>query len=88
MISETLILEGLALESSIIPKSGSDHWPMQFWIDTTSAPKFKPFKFEKFWINHPDFHELSHKWCSEETGTHGTKMFRFQQNLKHFKHSM
>jgi hypothetical protein len=79
------MLEGLVLEANILPKSGSDHWPIQFWIDTTSAPKFKPFRFEKLWLTHPYFQELSHKWWSEATITHGTLMYIFQQKINNFK---
>jgi hypothetical protein len=42
------------VEATILPKSGSDHWPVQLWIDTIATPKFKPFRFEKFWLTHPE----------------------------------
>jgi hypothetical protein len=53
------MLEGPLIEANILPKLGSDHWPVQLWMDMIATPKLKPFHFEKFWINHPDFPELS-----------------------------
>jgi hypothetical protein len=82
------MLEDPLLEASILPRSGSDHWPIQLWIETTSTPKYKPFIFEKFWLTHPDFPELSMKWWSKAEVTRGTLMYRFQQRLKNFKQSV
>jgi hypothetical protein len=59
LISEALMLDGPLIEENILPNSGSDHWPVQLWIDTVNTPKFKPFWFEIFWLTHPDFQELS-----------------------------
>jgi hypothetical protein len=86
LISETLMLEGPMVEANILPKSGSDHWPVQLWIDTIATPKLKPFRFEKFWLTHPDFQELSRIWWTNTEIQQGTKMYRFQQRLKKFKH--
>jgi hypothetical protein len=73
------------VESNILPKVGSDHWPVQLWIDTIATPKIKPFRFEKFWLTHPDFQELAQNWWTNAEIQKGTKMFCFQQKLKHFK---
>jgi endonuclease/exonuclease/phosphatase family metal-dependent hydrolase len=43
LISENLMLEGPLIEANILPKSGSDHWPVQLWVDTIATPKYKPF---------------------------------------------
>jgi len=67
------------------PKEGSDHWLVHLWVDTIATPKLKHFRFEKFWLSHPDFHELSHHWLSNAEIQKGTKMYCFQQKLKHFK---
>jgi exonuclease III len=48
LISETLLLEGPLVDSNILPKAGSDHWPVQLWVDTIATPKLKPFRFENF----------------------------------------
>jgi exonuclease III len=59
LLSETLLLEGPLIESNILPKAGSDHWSVQLWVDTMATPKLKPFRFEKFWLSHPNFQDGS-----------------------------
>jgi hypothetical protein len=56
------MLEGPMVYSNILSKAGSDHWTVQFWIDTIATPKLKPFRFEKLWLTHPDFQELAQDW--------------------------
>jgi len=76
------------VEATILPKSGSNHWRVQLWIDTIATPKFKPFRFENLWLTHLEFPELSHTWWANAEILHGTKMYRFQQRLKHFKQQL
>jgi hypothetical protein len=83
LISEALLLEGPLVDSNILPKAGLDHWSVQLWVDTIATPKLKPFIFEKLWLSHPDFHEMAHHWWSTAEIQKGTKMYCFQQNLKH-----
>jgi hypothetical protein len=85
LISETLLLEGPLVDSNILPKAGLDHWSVQLWVDTIATPKLEPFIFEIFWLSHPNFQELSHHWWSTVETQKGTKMYCFQQKLKHFK---
>jgi exonuclease III len=85
LISETLLLEGPLVDSNILPKVGSNHWPVQLWVDTIATPKLKPFRFEKFWLSHPNFQELARHWWSIAETQRRTKMYCFQQKLKHFK---
>jgi exonuclease III len=85
LLSETLLLEGPLIESNILPKPGSDHWPVQLWVDTMASPKLKPFRFEKFWLSHPDFQNLARHWWDTTEIQQGTKMYCFQQKLKYFK---
>jgi hypothetical protein len=85
LLSETLLLEGPLIESNILPKAGSDHWPVQLWVDTMASPKLKPFRFEKFWLSHPDFQKMARIWWDVAEIRQGTKMYCFQQNLKYFK---
>jgi hypothetical protein len=40
------MLDGLIMEANILPASGSNHWPIQLWLDTVGSPKNKPFRFE------------------------------------------
>jgi hypothetical protein len=78
-------LEGPLVDYNILPKEGSDHWLVQLWVDTIYTPKLKPFIFEKFWLSHPNFQELTRHWWSTAETQRGTKMYFFQQKLKHFK---
>jgi hypothetical protein len=76
---EALLVEDPAIEANILPKAGSDHWPVSLWLDAGSTPKLKPFRFEKFWLSHPDFHRLSTSWWNQAEIEHGTCMYKFQQ---------
>jgi hypothetical protein len=79
------MLEGLAMEASILNTHGSDHWPIQLWIEVPATPGRKPFRFEQFWLNHPDFEAKIQEWWEQAEVTQGSKMFRFQQKLKNLK---
>jgi len=79
------MLEGTALESSILDWHGSDHWPIQLWLKVPATPGRKPFRFEQFWLSHPDFHNKIQAWWREAEVPHGSKMYRFQQRLKNLK---
>jgi hypothetical protein len=57
LVSETLMLEGTYMKSTILNFPGSDHWPLQLWVDISATPGKKPFRFESFWLEHPDFQE-------------------------------
>jgi exonuclease III len=85
LVTEELIERDLCMESLILPKAGSDHWPIALQIAIETTPKFKPFRFEKFWLTHPDFQQLAKTWWNQSEADQGTKMYRFQQRLKNFK---
>jgi hypothetical protein len=40
---------------------------------------------EKFWMEHQDFFPNIETWWGEMPNLYGTKMFQFQQRLKHVK---
>jgi exonuclease III len=48
LVTKELIKRDLYMESLILPKEGSDHWPITLQIAIETTPKFKPFRFEKF----------------------------------------
>eukprot|EP00253_Pinus_taeda_P024473 PITA_24473 len=73
LISESIIMDGITAESDILPSGGSDHWPISLIVEVLGTPRNKPFRFEKFWLDHPNFLEMEktlsqqwHKHCSQE----------------------
>eukprot|EP00253_Pinus_taeda_P028760 PITA_28760 len=65
LISESIIMDGIIAESYILPSGGSDHWPISLIVEVQGTPRNKPFRFEKFWLDHPNFLEMVKKWWSE-----------------------
>lgn len=45
----------------------------------------RPFKFEQFWISHPELLEFIKKWWREFDPPRRTNMFQFQKKLKYVK---
>jgi hypothetical protein len=82
---KALLVEDPTIEANILPLAGSDHWPVSLCLDAGATPKLKPFRFEKFWLSHPDFHWLAKSWWNQAEIEHGTCMYKFQQCLKNFK---
>eukprot|EP00253_Pinus_taeda_P027896 PITA_27896 len=85
LISESIVLEGITVSSDILPSGGSDHWPISLEAAFLGTPRNKPFRFENFWLQHPNFVKLLEKWWSEPLQVQGTKMFKLQRKLKHIK---
>eukprot|EP00253_Pinus_taeda_P011878 PITA_11878 len=84
-ISENIILDGITVESDILPTGGSDHWPISLTVAVQSTPRYKPFRFEKLWLDHPNFLELVEKWWSEPLEGNVSKMFNLQKKLRNIK---
>eukprot|EP00253_Pinus_taeda_P019787 PITA_19787 len=82
LISESIIMDGITTESDILPSGGSDHWPISLIVEVLGTPRNKPFRFEKFWLDHPNFLEMVKKWWSEPLEVSGSKMFNLQKKLK------
>eukprot|EP00253_Pinus_taeda_P013455 PITA_13455 len=82
LISESIIMDGITAESDILPSGGSDHWPISLIVEVLGTPRNKPFRFEKFWLDHPNFLEMVKKWWSEPLEVNGSKMFNLQKKLK------
>jgi len=85
LISENIIMEGIAVESDILLSRGSDHWPVSLIVEVQGTPRNKPFRFEKFWLEHPNFIKMVEKWWSEPLEGRGSKMFNFQKKLRSIK---
>eukprot|EP00253_Pinus_taeda_P007377 PITA_07377 len=82
LISESIIMDGITAESDILPSGGSDHWPISLIVEVQGTPRNKPFRFENFWLDHPNFLEMVEKWWSEPLEVRGSKMFNLQKRLK------
>jgi exonuclease III len=85
LISEAIMMDGLAWNATVIDTPGSDHWPILLTLNITGTPGRKPFCFEKFWLTHPDFQTNIKTWWEEAAIQTGTPMYRFQQRLKNLK---
>jgi exonuclease III len=85
LVTDALLESDQAMEANIMPKAGSDHWPIEFCLDTGRPSRPKPFRFEKFWLTHPNFQQLAQDWWDQAEISHGTHMYKFQQRLKNFK---
>lgn len=72
------------LSASLLPSSGSDHYPVILNIEGEATPRCCPFKFEKMWMQNPDFYDLVARWWSE-VNFQGSKMFCLVNKLKHLK---
>jgi exonuclease III len=77
LLSDSLMLEGTTLETCILDIHGSDHWPIQLWLDIPATPGRKPFRLEQFWLSHPDFQQKVHTWWREASVPYGSKMYLF-----------
>jgi hypothetical protein len=51
-----------------------------------TTPKNRPFRFEKFWIEHPTFKERIKQWWQEEKLEQGTRMFKLYKKPKYIKY--
>jgi len=78
-------VEGIIVESDILPSGGSDHWPISLTDAIQGTPRNKPFRFEKLWLTHLDFIQQIEQWWNEPVGIKGTKMYRLQGKLIYIK---
>ena len=85
LISDNATHVGGEFTASILPFSGSDHWPIELQWNRPGNHLKRPFRFEEFWLSHPDFEELVKSTWINFTPTEGTKMSKFHQKLKHLK---
>ena len=67
----------------ILRAVGSNHWPICLEWGRLGEFVKRPFRFEKFWLQHPDFQRLVKEWWVGFQGVEGSCMYVFQQNLKH-----
>lgn len=64
--------------ASILPLSGSDHWPISLqWTRPRDSIR-KPFRFATFWLTHPDFKNIVNSAWDNFTPPEGSIMYQFQ----------
>lgn len=85
LISDNATHVGGEFTASIIPFSGSDHWPIELQWNRPGHHLRRPFRFEEFWFSHPEFEQLVRSCWTNFNPTEGTRMARFQQKLKNLK---
>jgi hypothetical protein len=66
LVLELIIMKGITLYCNILPWGGYDHWTVQLEVGFQTTPKNKPFRFEKFWIEHLTFKERIKQWWHDE----------------------
>ena len=85
LISDNAIHLGGDLLASILPQIGLDHWPIMLHWQNVGLQYKKPFKFEAFWLTHASFRDIVTQAWQSYTPPPGSKMYQFQQKLKHLK---
>jgi len=85
LISDNVVHIGGEFIASILPYSGSDHWPIALHWNRPGSNTKRPFRFEAFWLSHPDFYEFVKASWLKFNPTDGTKMSIFQRKLKRLK---
>lgn len=73
------------LESSILPFSLSDHFPVQIYSNVSQAKVKGNFKFLSMWGRDPNFHKNLVKWWMESNIFVSTPNFCFSQWMKFIK---
>ena len=84
-MSESILLQNIDMEASILPIRGSDDWPMQIHFTNLDKPHNRQFRFEAFWTEHPSFMQNIQRWWTQATIRSDNIMYIFQQKLKTIK---
>jgi hypothetical protein len=85
LLSEAIMIDGLAWNATVIDTPGSDHWSILLTLNISGTLGRKPFRFENFCLTHPYFQTNIQQWWEEAETQTGTLMYRFQQRLKNLK---
>eukprot|EP00253_Pinus_taeda_P025264 PITA_25264 len=65
--------------------NGLDHWPIALQWHRPGNTTKHPFRFETFWLTHPEFKDFVRQTWIKYNPTGGSKMSNFQQKLKFLK---
>eukprot|EP00253_Pinus_taeda_P032540 PITA_32540 len=85
LIFDNVVHVGGEFTAHIIPFSGSDHWPIEMLWNRPGNNIKKPFRFEAFWLSHPEFKEFITTTWQNSNPIEQSKMARFQKKLKLLK---
>jgi len=85
LISETFLTSSGDINTTVLPSAGSDHWPVCLKWGLGGRQGRKPFRFESFWLTHPDIRQLIGSWWKETEDPMDRSMYKFQQRLKTIK---
>eukprot|EP00253_Pinus_taeda_P012157 PITA_12157 len=85
LISDNAVHVGGEFTAHIIPFSGSDHWPIEMLWNRPGNNIKKPFRFEAFWLSHPEFKDFITTTWQNSNPIEQSKMARFQKKLKFLK---
>eukprot|EP00253_Pinus_taeda_P008572 PITA_08572 len=85
LVSDNAPYLGGDIITSILPISASDHWPIALqWHQRGNSTK-RPFRFDNFWLTHPDFKDFVRQTWVKYKPTRESKMANFQKKLKFLK---
>eukprot|EP00253_Pinus_taeda_P029733 PITA_29733 len=85
LIFDNAIHLGGDLSASIPLLTVLDHWSISLQWSRLGNATHRPFRFEAFWMTHPDFVNLVNSEWTNFLPPNGTRMFKFQQKLKNLK---
>eukprot|EP00253_Pinus_taeda_P003838 PITA_03838 len=85
LVSEMIMNRDVFIEAKIMPSLGSDPWSIRLEVDIKANLGKKPFRFEAFWLRHPEFLEKMEEWWTQSTVQGKGKMHTFQLKLKELK---
>ena len=85
LLSESILRAGGELNAVVLPMAGSDHWPIRLEWKRVGENLRRPFRMEKFWLNHPEFKNLVKQWWEDFEVPKGSVMFKFHHRLKYLK---
>jgi len=85
LISENYFTNSGDINASVLPAAGSDHWPVCLRWGLGGRSGRRPFRFEAFWLTHPDIRGLITSWWKESEDPLDHSMYSFQQRLKRLK---
>jgi len=71
--------------ATILPLSGSDHWPISLQWQRPGNSTRRSFRFEVFWLTHTKFNNLVFSIWKSFIPLEGLKMYQFQPQLKYLK---